>query len=100
MGFLGAILFIISAAVFTAIAPRTEGLIITQLTKDFEGSVRGVSGASVNFNYIFKVLILLLLVYAGGTGSTLIASFLLTNAIQNTMKNIRNEVEKKIIDFQ
>ncbi|WP_124041065.1 ABC transporter ATP-binding protein [Clostridium perfringens] len=94
--FLGAILFIISAAVFTAIAPRTEGLIITQLTKDFEGIIRGVSGASVNFNYIFKVLILLSLVYAGGTGSTLIASFLLTNAIQNTMKNIRNEVEKKI----
>ncbi|PWX27972.1 ABC transporter, partial [Clostridium perfringens] len=94
--FLGAILFIISAAVFTAIAPRTEGLIITQLTKDFEGIIRGVSGASVNFNYIFKVLILLFLVYAGGTGSTLIASFLLTNAIQNTMKNIRNEVEKKI----
>lgn len=94
--FLGVILFIISAAVFTAIAPRTEGLIITQLTKDFEGIIRGVSGASVNFNYIFKVLILLFLVYAGGTGSTLIASFLLTNAIQNTMKNIRNEVEKKI----
>lgn len=94
--FLGSILFIISAAVFTAIAPRTEGLIITQLTKDFEGIIRGVSGASVNFNYIFKVLILLFLVYAGGTGSTLIASFLLTNAIQNTMKNIRNEVEKKI----
>ena len=94
--FLGTILFIISAAVFTAIAPRTEGLIITQLTKDFEGIIRGVSGASVNFNYIFKVLILLFLVYAGGTGSTLIASFLLTNAIQNTMKNIRNEVEKKI----
>ena len=94
--FLGAILFIISAAVFTAIAPRTEGLIITQLTKDFEEIIRGVSGASVNFNYIFKVLILLFLVYAGGTGSTLIASFLLTNAIQNTMKNIRNEVEKKI----
>ena len=95
-GLLGAILFIISAAVFTAIAPRTEGLIITQLTKDFEEIIRGVSGASVNFNYIFKVLILLFLVYAGGTGSTLIASFLLTNAIQNTMKNIRNEVEKKI----
>lgn len=94
--FLGAILFIISAAVFTAIAPRTEGLIITQLTKDFEEIIRGTSVSSVSFDYIFKVLILLFLVYIGGAGSTLIASFLLTNAIQNTMKNIRNEVEKKI----
>ena len=94
--FLGAILFIISAAVFTAIAPRTEGLIITQLTKDFEAIVKGITGATVNFNYIIKVLILLFFVYIGSTGSTFIASFLLTNAIQNTMKDIRNAVQRKI----
>ena len=94
--FFGAILFIISAAVFTAIAPRTEGLIITQLTKDFEAIVKGITGATVNFNYIIKVLILLFFVYIGSTGSTFIASFLLTNAIQNTMKDIRNAVQRKI----
>ncbi|MBE6054119.1 MAG: ABC transporter ATP-binding protein [Clostridium sartagoforme] len=94
--FFGSILFIISAAVFTAIAPRTEGLIITQLTKDFAAIVKGVTGASVNFGYISKILVLLLLVYLGSAGSTFIASFLLTNAIQNTMKDIRNEVQSKI----
>ena len=94
--FFGAILFIISAAVFTALAPRTEGLIITQLIEDCEKLIRGVAGASVNFNYIIKVLILLFIVYAGSAGSTLIAGFLLTNAIQNTMKDIRNAVENKI----
>ena len=94
--FCGAILFIVSAAIFTALAPRTEGLIITQLTKDFEAIIKGVQGASVNFNYIIKILILLFLVYIGSAGSTFIASFLLTNAIQNTMKDIRNTVQKKI----
>ncbi|MDI9218229.1 ABC transporter ATP-binding protein [Clostridium tertium] len=94
--FLGAILFIVSAAVFTALAPRTEGLIITQLTKDFEAIIKGVQGASVNFNYIIKILILLFFVYIGSAASTFIASFLLTNAIQNTMKDIRNAVQKKI----
>ncbi len=94
--FLGAILFIISSAVFVAIAPRTEGLIITQLIKDVEAMVKGVTGASVNFNYIIKVLILLFLIYIGSAGSTFIASFLLTNAIQNTMRDIRNEVQRKI----
>ena len=94
--FCGAILFIVSAAIFTALAPRTEGLIITQLTKDFEAIIKGVQGASVNFNYIIKILILLFLVYIGSAGSTFIASFLLTNAIQNTMKDIRNKVQKKI----
>lgn len=94
--FCRAILFIVSAAIFTALAPRTEGLIITQLTKDFEAIIKGVQGASVNFNYIIKILILLFLVYIGSAGSTFIASFLLTNAIQNTMKDIRNTVQKKI----
>lgn len=94
--FYGAILFIVSAAVFTALAPRTEGLIITKLTKDFEAIIKGVQGASVNFNYIIKVLILLFFVYIGSAGSTFIASFLLTNAIQNTMKDIRYAVQKKI----
>ena len=94
--FIGSIIFIISAAVFTALAPRTEGLIITQLTKDFEKLIKGVEGAAVNFNYIYKVLILLFFVYLGSTGSTLIANFLLTNAIQNTMKDIRGKVQRKI----
>ena len=94
--FIGAITFIISAAVFTALAPRTEGLIITQLTKDFEKIIKGVEGASVNFNYIYKVLVLLFFVYIGSAASTIIANFLLTNAIQNTMKDIRSKVQRKI----
>ena len=94
--FIGAIAFIISSAVFTALAPRTEGLIITQLTKDFEKLIKGVEGATVNFTYIYKVLVLLLFVYVGSAGFTIIANFLLTNAIQNTMKDIRSNVQRKI----
>lgn len=94
--FLIAILFIVAAAVFVAISPRTEGLIITQLVSDFESMMKGVEGASVNFNYILKVIGLLACVYIGGAVSTFIASFLLTNAIQNTMRDIRNRVQEKI----
>ena len=65
IGFLTAILLIIVAAVFTALAPRTEGLVITQLTNDSFDLIRGVEGASVNFKYITRVLILLLFVYLG-----------------------------------
>lgn len=94
--FFGAILFIILAAVSLAIAPRAEGLIITQLAEDSARIIRGVTGASVNFNYIIKTLILLSLVYLGSAGFNFIASFLLTNAIQNTMKDIRSSVKNKI----
>ena len=56
-GFLTAILLIVIAAVFSAIAPRTEGLVITQLTNDSFDLIKGVNGASVNFKYITKIRI-------------------------------------------
>lgn len=94
--FIGAIIFVIIAAIFTALAPMTEGLIITQLIKDAFDMAKGVVGASVNFNYIIKILIVLAFVYVGGTASTYAASFMLTNAIQNTMRDLRNAVQDKI----
>ncbi|KEZ87303.1 ABC transporter [Clostridium sulfidigenes] len=94
--FIGAIIFVIIAAIFTALAPMTEGLIITQLTKDAFDMAKGVVGASVNFYYIIKILIVLAFVYVGGTASTYAASFMLTNAIQNTMRDLRNTVQGKI----
>ena len=43
-----------------------------------------------------KILIVLAVIYIGGTASTYTASFLLTNAIQNTMRDLRNAVQDKI----
>lgn len=96
IGFLTAISLIIVAAVFTALAPRVEGLIITQLTNDSFDLIKGIEGASVNFRYIIGVLILLLVVYLGNALATYGASFLLTNAIQNSMRDLRGAVQDKI----
>lgn len=95
-GFLTAILLIVIAAVFSAIAPRTEGLVITQLTNDSFDLIKGVNGASVNFKYITKILIVLLGVYLGNVLATYGESFLLTNAIQNSMRDLRSAVQDKI----
>lgn len=94
--FISAIIFIISAAFFNAVAPMTEGLITTQLIKDAANIGKGIEGAAVNFNYITKVLGLLAGIYVSSTISTYIASFLLTNAIQNTMRDLRNAIQDKI----
>lgn len=93
--FIGAILFIILAAVINAITPRTEGLIITQLTNDIVKMAEGI-GNGVNFSYIIKVLIILGVLYVISTAATYSASWFLTNAIQNTMKDLRNAVQNKI----
>ena len=95
-GFIFAIILIISAAVFTALAPMVEGFIITQLTNDSLDIIRGVEDASVNFKYILKVLVILVCIYLGNVLSTYGASFLLTNSIQNSMRDLRGAVQDKI----
>ena len=95
-GFISAIVLIILAAVFTALAPAVEGLIITRLTNDSFEIIKGTIGATVNFNYIIKILVLLLCVYVGNVIATYGASFLLTNSIQNAMRDLRGAVQDKI----
>ena len=49
---IGGFVLIFFAAVFTAAAPITEGLITTQLTSDAKDIIAHVPGAGVNFEYI------------------------------------------------
>lgn len=94
--FIGAVLFIIMAAVFTAVSPRVEGLIITSLSKDATNIVKGVTGASINFEYVIRILLILAIIYVLGPLTTYLASALLTDAIQNTMRDLRDAIQNKI----
>lgn len=96
VGFFGAILLIIAAAVFNAVSPKIEGLITTQLKNDYINIIKGVVGASVNFNYIIRILIILAIIYLMSAGTSYLASYLLTNAIQNSMRDLRDAVQNKI----
>lgn len=96
VGFIISILCIIGAAIISASSPKIEGLIITQLTSDVIEIAKGIKGASVNFNYVGKILLFLIFLYVAYTALTYIANFLLTNAIQNTVKDLRNAVQNKI----
>ncbi|OOM14525.1 ABC transporter ATP-binding protein [Clostridium saccharobutylicum] len=94
--FIGGVLLVIVAAIFTSISPVIEGLVLTQLKTDSINIMNKIPGAAVNFNYIIRVLIALVIIYILSAGSTYTASFLLTNAIQNTMRDLRNAVQNKI----
>lgn len=94
--FIIGIILILLATVTNALAPFVEGLIITQLTTDSFDLIKGIAGASVNFQYIIKVLILLSIVYTINASATYGASYLLTNGIQNAIRDLRNQVQDKI----
>ncbi len=94
--FIWAILLIVAATVCNALSPAIEGLIITQLTNDSFDIVKGIAGASVNFTYVIRVLIFLGTVYTINAVANYGASYLLTNGIQNTIRDLRDAVQDKI----
>ncbi|EQB4340994.1 ABC transporter ATP-binding protein [Clostridium botulinum] len=85
-----AILLIIVASCLIALSPTLEGMITTQLFSDI------TKGQRVNFSKINRIILTLICVYAAGALSNCAYQFLLTDAIQNAMVDLRNDVEGKI----
>ncbi|MCW6085973.1 MULTISPECIES: ABC transporter ATP-binding protein [Clostridium] len=85
-----AILLIIVASCLIALSPTLEGMITTQLFSDI------TKGQRVNFTRINRIILTLICVYAAGALSNCAYQFLLTDAIQNAMVDLRNDVEGKI----
>ncbi|EJO5346935.1 ABC transporter ATP-binding protein [Clostridium botulinum] len=85
-----AILLIILASSLIALSPTLEGMITTQLFSDI------TKGERVNFARINRIILTLICVYAAGALSNCAYQFLLTDAIQSAMVDLRNDVEGKI----
>lgn len=85
-----AILLIVVSSCFIALSPYLEGMITTQLFSDIS------SGRRVDFGKINKIILILIFVYGAGALSNCAYQFLLTDAIQSAMVDLRNEVQGKI----
>lgn len=85
-----AVLLIIVSAFFVALSPTFEGMITTQLFSDV------TEKRTVNFRRINQITITLIFIYAGGALSNCAYQFLLTDAIQGAMVDLRKEVQGKI----
>ena len=91
-----ALFMIIVTNLTFALNPMMEGKITTQLASDGTKILQGVLGAHVQFSILFRFMGILLCLYILKTISQLITSFFLTDAIQKTMHDIRNALQKKI----
>lgn len=87
---ISAILLIIVASCLIALSPTLEGMITTQLFSDI------TKGQRVDFAKINRIILILICVYAAGALSNCAYQFLLTDAIQSAMVDLRNDVEGKI----
>lgn len=94
--FIASILLLIIYSGFLAAAPMIEGLITTRLKDDVVNIANNVPGAAISFSYILGILKILLVIYIGNITSNFLSQYLLTIGIQNSMRDLRNEVQKKI----
>lgn len=91
-----ALFMIIVTNLTFALNPMMEGKITTQLASDGAKILQGVPGTHVQFSILFRFMGILLCLYILKTISQLITSVFLTDAIQKTMHDIRNALQKKI----
>lgn len=94
--FIVAILLTIGYSGFLSAAPMVEGLITTRLKDDVVDIANKVPGAAISFPYILRILKILLAIYIGNVLCSYGTQYFLTNAIQNTMRDLRNDVQRKI----
>lgn len=92
---LGAIVFLVTASVLMALTPSVEGWITTSLMNDVLAMKAGTQ-SGVNFAYVLQTIILLAIMYLIQKGSNILSGFMLTDAIQKMMRDLRNAVEMKI----
>ncbi len=88
--FYASLLFTFLTVVFNALSPYVTGLPITEITKNI------TQKEAVNFPYIQKMIGLILLVGVAYCCTQFLSNYLMTNVVQNAMKDLRKDIDEKI----
>ncbi|WP_394468109.1 ABC transporter ATP-binding protein [Streptococcus anginosus] len=91
-----AIFLKVVSIVMSVLEPFVLGLAITELTRNMLDIVKGVEGASINTTYVFGVMALYLLRGLFYEIGSYYSNYFMTNAVQNTVRDMRNELSSKI----
>ena len=86
----------ILSTVFGTLGPRVMGKATTKLYEGVKQKIQGVPGAGIDFNYIFKILVTLGLLYIISAIFAYIQQLIMATVTQKTMYNMRNDVNNKL----
>lgn len=90
------ILAAIISTVFNIVGPKILGLATTKLFDGIEQKIKGVPGASIDFNYIMHVLLLLSVLYVISAIFNYIQQYIMAGVAQRTVYVLRRDVEEKL----
>ncbi|WP_346885560.1 ABC transporter ATP-binding protein [Clostridium sp. UBA4395] len=89
------IIFAIGSAAFSIIGPKVLGKATTNIFKGLVGKITG-SGVGIDFEYIGRILLILLILYIISTLFSFVQGFIMSGVTQKVSYNLRKEISEKI----
>lgn len=90
------VLMSIFAAAFSVVGPKVLGEAITKIADGVMEKYKGVPGASIDFSYISKILIVLAALYIFSSLFGYLQRYLMAEAAQRTIYRLRKDVDEKL----
>lgn len=86
----------IASTIFSIVSPKILGNATTMLFEGMMGRMNDVPGASIDFQGIWQIIILLVGLYALSSVFSYIMQFLMAGVAQKTVYSLRREVSEKL----
>ncbi|MGN1400164.1 MAG: ABC transporter ATP-binding protein [Bacillus sp. (in: firmicutes)] len=86
----------ILGTIFMIVGPKILGKATTKIFEGVMAKYRGIPGAGIDFDYIFKIIGLLIILYVISAVFTFIQQYVMASVAQGTVFNLRKEAEDKI----
>ena len=90
------VIFAIGSAAFSIVGPKMLGKATTEIFNGLIGKVQGTADAGIDFEYIGRILILLLGLYLISAAFSFIQGFVMSGVSQKVSYNMRKEISEKI----
>ncbi|MGN1385588.1 MAG: ABC transporter ATP-binding protein [Bacillus sp. (in: firmicutes)] len=86
----------ILSTVFTILGPKILGKATTKIFEGVSLKLAGVPGAGIDFDYILRIVMILIVLYIISAGFSFIQQFVMASVAQRTVYKLREEAEDKI----
>lgn len=90
------IILAIGSAAFSIVGPKVLGKATTKLFEGLVQKVSGAKGALIDFNYIGKIIILLLVLYIISAIFSFVQGYIMSSVAQKISYEFRREISEKI----
>ena len=87
-------IFAIGSAAFSIVGPKVLGKATTKIFEGLVNKVSGVAGAGIDFTYISRIAISLLILYIISAVFSFIQGFVMSGVAQKVSFNLRKEISE------